>query len=68
VYVLAFHVFDMPRVWAGVATLFAAMPTGVNAFLFAARYRVGEPLASSAIALSTALALGTMLFWIWLVV
>lgn len=67
VYVLAFHVFDMPRVWAGVATLFAAMPTGVNAFLFAARYRVGEPLASSAIALSTALALVTTLFWIWVV-
>jgi malonate transporter len=67
VYVLAFHVFDMPRVWAGVATLFAAMPTGVNAFLFAARYRVAEPLASSAIAVSTALALGTTMFWIWMV-
>ena len=39
VYGLAFHVFDMPRVWAGVATLFAAMPTGVNAFLFAARHQ-----------------------------
>ena len=68
VYGLAFHVFDMPRVWAGVATLFAAMPTGVNAYLFAARYRVGETLASSAIALSTVLALGTTLFWVWVVV
>jgi predicted permease len=58
----------MPRVWAGVATLFAAMPTGVNAYLFAARYRVGETLASSAIALSTVLALGTTLFWVWVVV
>ncbi len=67
VYVLAFHVFEMPRVWAGVATLFAAMPTGVNAFLFAARYRVSEQLASSSIALSTVLALGTTLFWIWVV-
>ena len=67
VYVLAYHVFEMPRVWAGVATMFAAMPTGVNAFLFAARYRVAEPLASSAIALSTTLALGTTLFWIWVV-
>jgi malonate transporter len=67
VYVLAFHVFEMPRVWAGVATLFAAMPTGVNAFLFAARYKVSEPLASSAIALSTAMSIGTTLFWIWVV-
>mgnify|MGYP006266871307 FL=1 len=66
VYLLAFHVFDMPKVWAGVAVLFAAMPTGINAFLFAARYRTGEALASSAIALSTALALLSTFFWLWM--
>ncbi len=66
VYVLAFHVFDMPKVWAGVATLFAAMPSGINAFLFAARYQTGEAIASSAIAVSTALALFSTLFWLWM--
>lgn len=66
VYVLAFHVFTMPPVWAGVAVLFAAMPTGVNAYLFAARYKTGEALASSAIALSTGFALATTFFWLWI--
>lgn len=66
VYLLAFYVFDMPKVWAGVAVLFAAMPTGINAFLFAARYRTGEALASSSIALSTALALFSTFFWLWI--
>lgn len=66
VYALAFHVFDMPKVWAGVAVLFAAMPSGINAFLFAARYRTGEALASSAIALSTGLAFASTLFWLWM--
>lgn len=65
VYLFAFHVFDMPRVWAGVAVLFAAMPTGVNAFLFAARYKTAESLASSAIALSTGLALISTFLWLW---
>jgi predicted permease len=66
VYLLAFHVFDMPPVWAGVAVLFAAMPTGINAFLFAARYRTGEALASSCIALSTGLAVFSTFFWLWI--
>jgi predicted permease len=65
VYLFAFHVFVMPPVWAGVAVLFAAMPSGINAYLFAARYRTGEALASSAIALSTAFALVTTFFWLW---
>ena len=36
VWVLAFHVFTMPPAYAGVATLFAAMPVGINAYLLAA--------------------------------
>ena len=65
VYGLAFHVFDVPRVWGGVAVLFAAMPSGINAYLFAARYRTAEAVASSAIAMSTGLSLFTTLFWLW---
>ena len=63
VYVLAFHVFAMPPAWAGVAVLFAAMPSGVNAYLFAERYREGVAFSSAAIALTTALAALTALFW-----
>jgi malonate transporter and related proteins len=61
---LATQVFDMPRAWSGVAVLFAACPSGINAYLFAERYGEGVAVASSAVALSTALALGTLLFWL----
>lgn len=67
VYLFAFHVFTMPPVWAGVAVLFASSPAGVNAYLFAERYRAGARIASSAIALSTALSVITSAFWLaWL--
>ena len=64
VFVLATLVFEMPRAWAGVAVLFAACPSGINAYLFAERYGEGVAVASSAVALSTALALATILVWL----
>jgi predicted permease len=64
VYVLATQVFDMPRVWTGVAVLFAACPCGINAYLFAEHYKEGVALASSSIALSTALAVVSTLVWL----
>ena len=64
VLLLATYVFPMPPVWAGVAVLFASCPSGINAYLFAERYGEGVALASSAITLSTALALGTTLIWL----
>jgi predicted permease len=64
VFVLATMVFDMPPAWAGVAVMFAACPCGVNAYLFAERYRAGVADASSAIALSTGLAVVTMAMWV----
>lgn len=65
VLLLATQVFDMPPVWAGVAVLFASCPSGINAYLFAERYGEGVALASSAVTLSTALALATTLFWLY---
>ncbi|WP_114948837.1 AEC family transporter [Microvirga calopogonii] len=64
VLLLATQVFNMPPVWAGVAVLFASCPSGINAYLFAERYGEGVALASSAITLSTFLALGTTLVWL----
>jgi hypothetical protein len=67
VYVLATRVFEMPPHWSGVAVLFAACPCGINAYLFAERYRQGMADASSAIALSTMLSLFTTAAWLtWL--
>jgi hypothetical protein len=64
VFLLATQVFSMPPAWAGVAVLFAACPSGINAYLFAERYGEGVAVASSAVALSTVLALGTVLLWL----
>lgn len=67
VYLLATKLFQMPPHWSGVAVLFAACPCGINAYLFAERYRQGVADASSAIALSTALSLVTTAAWLtWL--
>ena len=66
VYMLAIWVFPMPPAWAGIAVLFAAMPSGVNSYLFAERYKVGVALSSGTIALSTGLSVISTLFWLWL--
>lgn len=67
VYLLATQVFAMPAHWSGVAVLFAACPCGINAYLFAERYRQGVADASSAIALSTMVSLFTTAAWLtWL--
>lgn len=59
VWLLAAKVFALPPVWIGCLVLFAACPTGINAYLVAERYRAGEAVASGAIALSTLAAIIT---------
>lgn len=64
VFWLATKVFEMPAHWSGVAVLFAACPCGINAYLFAERYRQGVADASSAITLSTLFSLFTTAGWL----
>jgi malonate transporter and related proteins len=64
VYCLATMVFDLPPAWTGVAVMFAACPCGINAYLFAERYKDGMAEASTAIALSTLLSVLTMVGWL----
>ncbi|WP_264051111.1 AEC family transporter [Methylobacterium flocculans] len=66
VWVLAFHVFTMPPAYAGVATLFAAMPVGINAYLLAARYKTETGVVAAAVMLSTLLATLTTVAWLML--
>ena len=56
---LAIHVFDVSPVAAAVLILFAAMPTGANAYLFAHRNERAVNSASGAVALGTILAVFT---------
>lgn len=58
-WILAMHVFDLAPVAAAVVILFAAMPTGANAYVFAGREGHGSNSASGAVALGTALAIIT---------
>jgi malonate transporter and related proteins len=57
VWLLVDHVLRIASPWSDTAILLAAMPTGINAYLFATRYRTGEAEAATAILLSTALSL-----------
>jgi malonate transporter len=59
VFILAEYVFGLPPLWVGVAVLFAAMPVGANAFLFAAKYDREVGSVSAAIAVSTVVAVAT---------
>ncbi|MDE2446918.1 MAG: AEC family transporter [Alphaproteobacteria bacterium] len=56
VFVFSHFVFKLSPLWSQIAVLFAAMPSGANAFLFAQKNNEGVPAISSAIALGTGLA------------
>ncbi len=56
VFIMLRYAVSIPPVWSQVAVLFAAMPTGANAFLFAHRNEEAVAAVSGAIALGTALA------------
>jgi predicted permease len=56
VFLMVRFVVTIPPLWAQVAVLFAAMPTGANAFLFSQKNEEAVAAVSGAIALGTALA------------
>jgi len=59
-YVLATHVFTMDPLWRDVAVIVAALPVGVNVYLFAERYNAGTPAAATSMLVSTFLSFGTI--------
>ena len=54
------HLLDLPAVWQAVLIVMAALPVGINSYLFAERYRALQPLAGSAVVISTALSVFTL--------
>jgi hypothetical protein len=60
VWALATLVFDVPPLWAKVAILLAAMPVGVNVYLFGVRYDAGQAESATAILLSSILSIATL--------
>lgn len=54
------HLLDLPAVWRAVLIVMAALPVGINSYLFAERYGALQPLAGSAVVISTALSVFTL--------
>lgn len=55
----------LPPLQAKVVVIAAALPCGVNAWLIASRFDTGQRLASTAMTISTAAAVATTLFWVF---
>ena len=61
VWVLAVIIFGLKEaIWIQVLVILAAMPTGVNPFLFASRYNAGQLLSSGAVFISTFISIFTL--------
>ncbi len=66
-WVICTAILGLPPVAAGVITIFAAMPTGANAFLFATQSGRAANSAGGAVALGTALSITSASMVVWLV-
>jgi malonate transporter and related proteins len=54
------HLLELDRSWVNAGVIFAACPVGLNVYVFAQHYEVAIETASSAILISTALAMLTI--------
>ena len=55
----------LPEPMMRAVVVLAAMPSGMNGYLFAAMYNRAEGAAASAVLLATALSIPTITFWLW---
>lgn len=59
-YAIATYVFVIDPLWRDIAVIMAALPVGVNVYLFAERYDAGAPAAATSMLISTFLSFGTI--------
>ena len=62
---LVYLVFDLPPAWSATAVICAALPTGINSYLFAVRYQTAEAESATAILLSSVLSLPIVTLVLW---
>ena len=60
VWILAVPVFGLEGIWVPVAVTMAAMPSGINVYLFGARYNAAPGVAARTVFLTTAFSLITL--------
>ena len=53
-------VLELDSLWLSVAVVLAALPVGINTYLFAERYSTGVPLAAASTVVSTAVSMVTI--------
>jgi len=59
--------FGLEPMWVATAVMVAALPIGINPFLFSQRYGVEVATVTSAVFLSTVMAVVTVTAWLWVV-
>lgn len=67
VLVLTHFVLGLPAEYASVAIIVAAMPPGMNVYIFATMYQRAVALAASTVLIATSLSVATISFWLWVV-
>ena len=60
VWLVTDRLLDLDPLWQAVLVLLAALPVGINTYLFAEQYRTGVPLAAASTVLSTGLSMITI--------
>ena len=60
VWVVAVPILNLEGLWVSVAVTMAAMPTGVNVYLFGARYDAASGVAARTVLLSSVASMGTI--------
>ncbi len=60
VFTTTHFILGLPTVWVGVATLTAALPTGMVAYTFGEQYGIGARRAATTVVISTSLSLLTL--------
>lgn len=63
---LTSHLIGLPNDWSAALVLTSSVPTGINAWLIAQRFRAGQSLAASSISITTAVGVISVGFWGWL--
>lgn len=62
--VLTHHVMDLPHEYVRAAVLIAAMPPGMNVYIFALMYDRAVALSASAVLIATTLSIATISAWL----
>lgn len=60
------HLLGLSGPWTMAIVLTSAVPTGINAWLIAMRFRAGQGMAASTISITTLLGVLSVSFWMWL--